>query len=563
MLKLLDRVFTRILILALVALFALGAIGLFVINESRDNLYEQKKADIRHVVEAAIAITADFDKRAAAGQMTAEQAQAEAKKVITALRYEKGEEYIFVLDMAGTMVVHPTKPERVGKALINEKDPSGRLYIQDFVAAAKAGGNHVEYFFNPPKSTDWVKKVSYIGVYKPWGWVVGSGILIDDVEAMHSKMVRNILIGLGIVVVLLLGAAFLVTRSILTPLNRLTASLKRIAGGDIEAPVEGATRRDEFGTIARAVVEVRDTVRRQTDERMRDGEAAKAHNETERRKLLTELAGSLDAEVKAIADSVETSARNLVDTARSMQSVSDAARNEAEGASQNSRMTAERVATVGSASEQLDGAINEISARVHESSEISQHAVTQTREAHDIVRNLSNASAEIGKVVSLIQAIAAQTNLLALNATIEAARAGESGKGFAVVATEVKTLASQTAKATEEIASRINTVVEATGKAVDAIDNVDRTIGRISEIASTIAAAVEEQGAATSEIARAVGQTTEETGALSSSLARLLNAANDTNSSSNAVVQSADGLSSQAVALKRRVDEFVSRVAAA
>ena len=72
--------------------------------------------------------------------------------------------------------------------------------------------------------------------------------------------------------------------------------------------------------------------------------------------------------------------------------------------------------------------------------------MTQTREAHNIVRNLSNASAEIGKVVSLIQAIAAQTNLLALNATIEAARAGESGKGFAVVATEVKTLASQTAR---------------------------------------------------------------------------------------------------------------------
>jgi len=380
---------------------------------------------------------------------------------------------------------------------------------------------------------------------------------------MHAKMVKDILVGLAIVTVLLLGATFLVTRSILKPLTRLTNSLKRIAGGDIEAPVEGATRRDEFGTIARAVVEVRDTVRHQTDERVRADEAAQARNETERRKLLTELAGSLDAEVKAIADSVETSARNLVDTARSMQSVSDSARNEAEGASHNSQMTAERVATVGSASEQLDGAINEISARVHESSEISQHAVTQTREAHDIVRNLSNASAEIGKVVSLIQAIAAQTNLLALNATIEAARAGESGKGFAVVATEVKTLASQTAKATEEIASRINTVVEATGKAVEAIDNVDRTIGRMSEIAATIAAAVEEQGAATSEIARAVGQTTEETGALSASLSRLLNAANDTNSSSNAVVQSADGLSGQAVALKKRVDEFVQRVAAA
>ena len=57
--------------------------------------------------------------------------------------------------------------------------------------AAKAGGNHVYYFFNPPKSTEWVKKVSYIGAYKPWGWVIGSGILIDDVETMHGRWSRR------------------------------------------------------------------------------------------------------------------------------------------------------------------------------------------------------------------------------------------------------------------------------------------------------------------------------------------------------------------------------------
>ena len=563
MLKLLDRVFTRILILAVLALCALGALGVFVLNESKDNLYEQKKTDIRHVAETAVAIAADYDKRAAAGQMSVEVAQAEAKKNISAIRYEGGQEYIFALDLTGMMIVHPTKPERVGKMLIDEKDPSGRLYIQDFVAAAKAGGNHVYYYFNPPKSTEWVKKVSYIGTYKPWGWVIGSGILIDDVETMHGRMVQKVLIGLGIIGILLLGASVLVTRSIVKPLTRLTSSLQRIAGGDIEAPVEGVKRRDEFGTIARAVIDVRDAISRQTTERMHQDEEAKAHSDGERRKLLSQLSESLDVQVNAIAESVETSARNLVDTARSMHSVSESARHEADDASRASQMTAERVATVGAASEQLDGAINEISARVHESSEISQHAVTQTREAHNIVRNLSNASAEIGKVVSLIQAIAAQTNLLALNATIEAARAGESGKGFAVVATEVKTLASQTAQATEEISSRINAVVEATEKAVDAIDNVDKTIGRINEIASTIAAAVEEQGAATSEIARAVGQTTQETGTLSSSLSRLLEAANKTTASSNTVVTSADGLSDQAAALKRQVNDFVARIAAA
>ena len=82
------------------------------------------------------------------------------------------------------------------------------------------------------------------------------------------------------------------------------------------------------------------------------------------------------------------------------------------------------------------------------------------------MRTLSAASADIGKVVQLIQAIAEQTNLLALNATIEAARAGEAGKGFAVVASEVKQLATQTSKATEEISGRIHAVQGATDQAV-------------------------------------------------------------------------------------------------
>jgi methyl-accepting chemotaxis protein len=562
MLRLLNRVFTRILVLAVLALGALAAFGLFVMNESRTNLYEQKKADIRHVVEAGASLLASLERRVAAGEMTREQAQAEARKLLSAIRYE-GNEYIFALDYNHVMTVHPTKPERVGKNLVDEKDPNGKFYIREFITVGKAGGGHVSYTFQLPQSTEFRDKVSYVAAFQPWNWVLASGVLIDDVEAMHGKMIKSVLIGLGVIGILLVIAAFAVTRSIVKPIGRLTVSLERLAGGDIEADVAGADRGDEFGTIARAAVGVRETVRNRMRDQMQRDEESKSKAESERRAFLGELATSLDRQIKAVADSVDAAAQELVSTARSMQSVSDAARDEADQASQVSKVATDQAATVGQATSQLDGAVNEISSRVHESSKISQNAVTQIREAGSIVRTLSEASAEIGKVVSLIQAIAEQTNLLALNATIEAARAGEAGRGFAVVASEVKSLATQTAKATEEISGRINAVVGATEQAVTAIDGVDKTIARVNEIASTIAAAVEEQGATTSEIARAIGQTAQQTESLAASLGRLLRAAGDTNASSQTVVTSASGLSDQATSLKREVAQFVARMKAA
>src|SRR5690242_6372763 len=108
MIRMLNRVFTRILLLAVVALGSLAAVGGYVIWQGRANLYDQKKNDVRHVVEVAMSIITDLDKRAMAGEMTREQAQAQAIKTLRAVRYGNND-YVFIYDLQGTLVLNPLK----------------------------------------------------------------------------------------------------------------------------------------------------------------------------------------------------------------------------------------------------------------------------------------------------------------------------------------------------------------------------------------------------------------------------------------------------------------------
>jgi methyl-accepting chemotaxis protein len=165
-----------------------------------------------------------------------------------------------------------------------------------------------------------VPKISYIAGFAPWQWLIGSGVLIEDVHATNWLMVRNIGLWLLGIALMLLGASIMVTRSIDGPLKRLSRSLRRLAEGDVDAAVEGSQRHDEFGAIARAIVELRDAVRNRMQDEMRRDAQAKRASEAERQRFLADVAHSLDRQVKAVADSVGAAAQALVGTARSKRS---------------------------------------------------------------------------------------------------------------------------------------------------------------------------------------------------------------------------------------------------
>jgi methyl-accepting chemotaxis protein len=114
------------------------------------------------------------------------------------MRYDKVE-YFWINDLDDLMVMHPIKPEMNGKKLDKLKDKNGKLLFLEFnTMVTKNGAGFVDYLWPKPGAEEGVPKISYVMGFKPWGWVIGSGIYIDDVEAkFREDAIVLVLWGLG------------------------------------------------------------------------------------------------------------------------------------------------------------------------------------------------------------------------------------------------------------------------------------------------------------------------------------------------------------------------------
>ncbi|MFI3275132.1 methyl-accepting chemotaxis protein [Vibrio sp.] len=430
----------------LIALLALTATGLWTLRvaSNMDN-----KARVTELFKSAYSILTEVEKMAIDGTLEEQQAKQLATRLLRNNIY-KDNEYVYVADENMTFVATPLDPQLHGTSFNDFKDGDGNSVGQLIQRVlGNRTGQIVEYTWTQKLPDGTIEEKLSIAEKTPhWGWVVGTGIGFNEVNARFWSTAQWQLFLCVVIAGLILSSLIVSIKRMLSLLGGepkdVREAVQAVAEGRIQTSFETQAIN---GSIYHAVQQMS--------------------------KSLAELVSNLNASMLAlrgelqrvedragsIAQLTETQQQSTEMIATAMTEMASSANNVADSAGDTARNT-----------DEADKQSQHTQRLIHNTVDNIQGLAGQLGTASEAVANLDNDVNNIVKVLDVIGDIAEQTNLLALNAAIEAARAGEQGRGFAVVADEVRNLAGRTQSSTKEIQLMINNLQEGSRNAIQTME---------------------------------------------------------------------------------------------
>ena len=235
-----SRQFALLSVLSIVMI--VSCLG-YTLSQIRAGMMEQKRAQIQNVVEAANAVVRSFVEKAKAGQMPEDEAKKMALASAGAMRFG-AKNYVFVSNFDGVTIAHPN-PDLIGKNNTDTRDANGKYFSREIVATAKAGSGFVDYYWPKLGEKEARPKISYVIGVPEWGWAVGAGLWVDDVDAAFWSVLAGLATILVPAIVLLLVLIFLSSRHVSRLLSTSVDNMTTIAGGDLSVDVKAQERGDE------------------------------------------------------------------------------------------------------------------------------------------------------------------------------------------------------------------------------------------------------------------------------------------------------------------------------
>lgn len=209
-----------------VALFMLALFGV-LLPASEKNLLDQKKKMIAMLTQTGMSVLSHYEQQARSGKMTNSTAKSLALGQIRELRYgPEGKDYFWVNDLRPFMVMHPYRTDLEGHDVSDFSDPDGKYLFKEFVdVAAREGSGFVEYRWQWKDDPDRIApKLSHVALFRPWGWVIGTGLYLEDVSEEISALTRKVAtVSAGILTLMIALSYFIIRRGLRETGRRMSA----------------------------------------------------------------------------------------------------------------------------------------------------------------------------------------------------------------------------------------------------------------------------------------------------------------------------------------------------